>query len=54
MFDCTKFSRRLRLDFIKLQRTIFALASKEPQQVLNISGGDALWGNTRPHPEHDG
>ena len=21
---------------------------------LNISGGDALWGHTRSHPEHDG
>ena len=21
---------------------------------LNLSGGDALLGNTRPHPEHDG
>ena len=23
-------------------------------QVLKASGGDALWGNTRTHPEHDG
>ena len=22
--------------------------------MLHISGGDALRGNTRPHPEHDG
>ena len=24
------------------------------KKATNISGGDALWGNTRSHPEHDG
>ena len=38
----------------KLRRTIFVLGSREPRQVLNISGGDALMGHTRSHPEHDG
>ena len=42
------------LAFTKLRRTSFALASKRPQQVLRLSGGDALRGNTRTHPEHDG
>ena len=27
---------------------------KDRRKVLNLSGGDALRGNTRTHPEHDG
>ena len=27
---------------------------KETESILRYSGGDALKGNTRPHPEHDG
>ena len=23
-------------------------------RIHELSGGDALWGNTRSHPEHDG
>ena len=54
-FHCTNLKRRSKLlAFAKLQGTIFALDSKKPRQVLNASGGDALRGNTRPHPEHDG
>ena len=54
-FHCTNLKRRSKLlAFAKLQGTAFALNSKKPRQVLNISGGDALRGNTRPHPEHDG
>ena len=25
-----------------------------PMREMQFSGGDALLGNTRPHPEHDG
>ena len=27
---------------------------EDRRKVLNLSGGDALRGNTRTHPEHDG
>ena len=33
---------------------VFALDSEMPRQVLKTSGGDALKGHTRSHPEHDG
>ena len=44
--------------FIKALRKInfpHALLKTVPQNLIReISGGDALRGNTRPHPEHDG
>ena len=43
-----------RLALTKLQGTAFTLDSKRPHQVFKASGGDALRGNTRSHPEHDG
>ena len=28
--------------------------SRKPKNLIKISGGDALRGHTRSHPEHDG
>ena len=36
------------------KETLFSLGSKIPHQVFTVSGGDAVRGHTRTHPEHDG
>ena len=45
-------------DSIEKKRSGFEIVAGEQVTVwdneLNISGDDALKGNTRPHPEHDG
>ena len=43
-------------DSIEKKRSGFEIVrrTKNSADNLKISGGDALRGNTRPHPEHDG
>ena len=38
----------------KVRVVVCYLVIKAVKSLINISGGDALRGNTRSHPEHDG
>ena len=49
----TKFVEDLTRKF-RRSGTIFTLDSWETSSSVQISGGDALRGNTRTHPEHEG
>ena len=50
--------RKVRLDHLlskdKVRVVIYCLVIKAVKSLIMISGGDALGGNTRSHPEHDG
>ena len=38
----------------KVRVVVYCLVIKAVKSLIMISGGDALGGNTRTHPEHDG
>ena len=38
----------------KVRVVVYCLVIKAVKSLIMISGGDALGGNTRSHPEHDG
>ena len=38
----------------KVRVVIYCLVIKAVKSLIMITGGDALEGNTRSHPEHDG
>ena len=48
----------MRLDHLlskdKVRVVIYCLVIKAVKSLIMDSGGDALEGNTRSHPEHDG
>ena len=48
----------MRLDHLlskdKVGVVIYCLVIKAVKSLIKIIGGDALEGNTRSHPEHDG
>ena len=49
----------MRLDHLlskdrKVRVVVYCLVIKAVKSLIMISGGDALGGNTRTHPEHDG
>ena len=48
----------MRLDHLlskeKVRVVGYCLVIKAVKSLIMISGGDALGGNTRSHPEHDG
>ena len=50
----------MRLDHLlskedeEVRVVIYCLVIKAVKSLIMISGGDALEGNTRSHPEHDG
>ena len=48
----------MRLDHLlskeKVGVVVCYLVIKAVKSLINISGGDALRGHTRSHPEHDG
>ena len=48
----------MRLDHLlskgKVRVVIYCLVIKAVKSLIMIFGGDALEGNTRSHPEHDG
>ena len=48
----------MRLDHLlskeKSKGCVYCLVIKAVKSLIMISGGDALGGNTRTHPEHDG
>ena len=50
--------RKVRLDHLlskEMSKKMDLLFNYECSlKEQNTSGGDALWGNTRSHPEHDG
>ena len=49
----------MRLDHLlskgkKVGVVVYCLVIKAVKSLITISGGDALEGHTRSHPEHDG
>ena len=49
-----KAAESIQLKRKKVRVVVCYLVIKAVKSLINISGGDALRGDTRSHPEHDG